>query len=77
MRIIVLFDFPEAAVGGVWKKKGVLKILQNSQENTCNGVSFLIKLQFITSCYPVNYAKFLGAPFTEHFRTTTFAFRKY
>ena len=26
-------------------KKGVLKILQNSQENTCARVSFLIKLQ--------------------------------
>ena len=26
-------------------KKGVLRILQNSQENTCASVSFLIKLQ--------------------------------
>ena len=26
-------------------KKGVLKVLQNSQENTCTRVSFLIKLQ--------------------------------
>ena len=26
-------------------KKGVLKILTNSQENNCAGVSFLIKLQ--------------------------------
>ena len=26
-------------------KKGVLEILQNSQENTCARVSFLIKLQ--------------------------------
>ena len=26
-------------------KKGVLRILQNSQENTCASVSYLIKLQ--------------------------------
>ena len=31
--------------GGVLQKKAFLKILQNSQENTCVGVSFLIKLQ--------------------------------
>ena len=30
-------------------KKGVLKILQYSQENTCVGVSFLIKLQAFRS----------------------------
>ena len=29
----------------VFGKKGVLKISQNSQENTCTRVSFLIKLQ--------------------------------
>ena len=29
----------------VFHKKGVLKNLQNSQENTCVWVSFLIKLQ--------------------------------
>ena len=37
--------FAEAATGGVLWKKVFLKILQNSQENTCVGVSFLIKLQ--------------------------------
>ena len=31
--------------GGVESKKGFLKISQNSSENTCTGVSFLIKLQ--------------------------------
>ena len=36
--------WPEAATGGVLYKKVFLKILQNSQENTCARVSFLIKL---------------------------------
>ena len=36
---------PEAATGGVLQEKVFLKILQNSQENTCATVSFLTKLQ--------------------------------
>ena len=35
----------EAATGAVLKEKVLLAILQNSQENTCARVSFLIKLQ--------------------------------
>ena len=35
---------PEAATGRVLWKKMFLKILQNSQENSCVGVSLLIKL---------------------------------
>ena len=35
----------EAATRGVLSKKVFLKISQNSQENTCATVSFLIKLQ--------------------------------
>ena len=35
----------EAASGGVLKEKVFLEILQNSQENTCARVSFLMKLQ--------------------------------
>ena len=35
----------EAATGGVMLKKMFLKFLQNSQENSCVGVSFLINLQ--------------------------------
>ena len=59
-------------------KKVFLKISQNSQENTCARISFLIKLQASTllkkrlwhSCFPVNIAKFLRPPFfTEHLRT--------
>ena len=36
---------PEAAIRGVLYKRVFLKILQNSQENICARVSFLIKLQ--------------------------------
>ena len=35
----------EAATGGVLYKRVFLKISQNSQENTCATISFLIKLQ--------------------------------
>ena len=35
----------EAATGGVLSKKVFLEISQNSQKNTCVGVSCLIKLQ--------------------------------
>ena len=34
----------EAATAGVLQKKVFLKIFKNAQENTCVGVSFLIKL---------------------------------
>ena len=35
----------EAAAGGILSKKLFLEISQNSQENNCARVSFLIKLQ--------------------------------
>ena len=35
----------EAAIGDVLQEKMLLEILQNSQENTCAGVSFLIMLK--------------------------------
>ena len=38
-----------------------LKILQNSQENTCTRVSFLIR-RLWRRCFPVNFAKFLRTP---------------
>ena len=42
-------------------KKLFLKILQNFQENTWVGVSFLIKLQETPSqVFSVNFLKFLG-----------------
>ena len=65
----------EAVVRRYFAKKVTLKVLQNSQENTCTGVSFLIKLQAFVSwkpaillkksfwymCFSVNFAKFLRA----------------
>ena len=50
-------------------KKMFLEILQNSQENTCAGVSFLINLQTsdLTLWYryfPINFAKFLNIFFS-------------
>ena len=51
-------------------KKVFLQITQNSQENTCTRVSFLIKLQkkrLWRWCFPVNFAKFLRTSFfKEH-----------
>ena len=44
--------------GGALYKKVFLKILQDSQENTCVRVSFLIKLQVSDLCFPVNFVKF-------------------
>ena len=63
----------------VFCKKVFLKILQNSQENPCVRVSFLIKLQAPLAtllkkrlwhrCFPVNFAKFLRTLFfAEHLR---------
>ena len=47
----------EAATGGALYKKLFIEMWQNSQENTCAGVSFLIKLQalaqsIVTGPYP-------------------------
>ena len=67
----------------VWRcsvKNVFLKISQNSLENTCARVSFLIKLYASEAwglhlykkrdwhrCFPVNFAKYLRTPFfTEH-----------
>ena len=55
--------------GGVKKKKVFLKILQNSQENTCARVSFLIKLQanFIEK---ETLAQLFSCEFCEIFKKT-------
>ena len=58
-------------------KKVFLEISQNSQENTCARVSFLIKLQAEAwhRCFPVNFAKFLRTLFlTEHLWATASPF---
>ena len=67
---------PEAATRGVLLKKVFLKILQNSQKNTCARVSFLIKLQALRlqffkkrlwhRCFPATFAKFLRATFLQN-----------
>ena len=56
-------------------KEVLLEISQNSQENSCTKVSFLIKLQASTllkirlwhRCFPVNFAKFLRAAFLTEY----------
>ena len=64
----------EAVVRWCSVKKVCLIVWQNSQENTCVGVSFLIKvqargLQFIKKTiiqhmrFSANFAKLLGTPF--------------
>ena len=43
--------------------------MQNSQENTCTRLSFLIKLHALNwwhRCFPVNFAKFLRTPFWQN-----------
>ena len=54
-------------------QKDVLRISQNSQENTCAIVSFLIHLKEILlkrrlwqRCFPVNFVKFLRAPLLKN-----------
>ena len=61
----------EAVIQRCSVKKEFLKILQNSLENFCGRVSFLIKLQlkkrFWHRCFPVNISKFLRTSFfIEH-----------
>ena len=53
----------EAVVQSCSAKKLFLEISQNSQENTCARVSFLIKLQALGRCFPDNFVKFLRTPF--------------
>ena len=43
-----------------------LEISQNTHENTCVRVSFLIKLQVWHRYFPVNFAKFLRIPFLQN-----------
>ena len=52
-------QFEEAVAQTCSVKKVFLEISQNSQENTCVGVSFLIKLHASNFIKKVNFAKFL------------------
>ena len=72
----VLKQRTEAVAQRCSLKKVLLEISQNSQENTCARVSFLMKLQVKTNNFikkeidtDVNFAKFLRTSFlTEHLR---------
>ena len=56
------------------EKRVLLNISQNSQENTCARIPFLIRLQACNffkkllwhRCFPVNYAKSLRIPFLQN-----------
>ena len=47
-------------------KKMFLEVSQNSQENICARVSFLIKKRLWHRCFPTNFAKFLRTPFLQN-----------
>ena len=75
--IYLQYIIAEAVAQRCFLKKVFLEISQNSQENTCARVSFLIKLQAAPAtllkkrlwhrCFPVSSAKFLRTPFfIEH-----------
>ena len=49
----------------VFHKIIVLENSQNSQENTCVGVSFLVKERHRQRCFPANFAKFLRTRFLK------------
>ena len=62
----------EAVTGGVLSKNVFLEISQNSQENTCARVSFLIKLQeTLAQVFCCKFCEISKNTFsTEHLRTT-------
>ena len=74
---------PEAVTRKCSIKKVFLETLQNSQENTCARVSFLIKLQALacndnkkeTLVFSCEFCKMFKNTFlTEHLRETAFGF---
>ena len=54
---------PKAVAQMCYVKKEFLEISQNSQENTCARVSFILKERLWHKCFPVNFAKFLRTRF--------------
>ena len=63
---LVNYESPEAVARRWSVKKVLLKISQNSQENTCARVSFFssfTKKRLMHRCVPVNFAKFFRTPF--------------
>ena len=71
-QIAPLFFFSEAVTQRCFVKKVLLEISQNSQENACGRASFAdlrLKKRLWYRCFPVNFVKFLRAPFlTEQLR---------
>ena len=53
----------EAAVRRCYTKQVFLQISENTQEDTCSGVSFQ---KILTRCFPVNFATFLRAHFLQN-----------
>ena len=62
---IISYLFNEKQPPQVFYKKVLLKILQNSQKNTCPRLSFLKKRPW-HRCFPVNFAKFFRTPFLQY-----------
>ena len=55
-------------------KNVFLEMSQNSQENTCARVSFLLKNRLWHRSFPVNFAKFLRTPFFTDLRCLRLSF---
>ena len=56
----------ESATEGLLEKKVLWNIFQNSKENTCARVSFLINCRLWHKCFHVNFAKNFGKPFLQN-----------
>ena len=73
--LTIFTESSEAVARRCSVKEVLLEISQNSQENSCTKVSFLIKLQASTllkirlwhRCFPVNFAKFLRPAFLTEY----------
>ena len=67
----IVSDNAQKQLPEVFYEKVLLEISQNSQENTCVRVSFLIrpatlfKMRLWYRCFPVNFSKFLRTPFWQ------------
>ena len=74
MSCLTVSENPEAVVQRCSVKKVFLEISQNSQENTCARVTFLIKLQTgnvikketLTQVFSVDFVKFLRTYFLQN-----------
>ena len=62
-----IFHILEAATGCVLEEEVFPEISQNSQENTCGNVSFLIKLQAEASVSDLSRLLLLKISFLFHF----------